>query len=451
MSDGMKGQFVWHELMTTDAKAAVGFYSKVARLTTQPAPFDKTYTTFMASGRPMGGLMVLAGGAPPNWLSYIGTADVDETTRKAQSLGAKVVKASAPVADGGRFAILEDPQGAVFAIYAFKQGQGGDAPSTDVPLGHSSWHELATADPAAAFSFYQQLFGWHTTSSMDMGAQGVYRMFGPAGAKDPLGGMYMKAPGSPGGPNWLPYIKVADARPATATAKKNGAQILHGPAQVPGGGWITMGIDPQGAMFAVHSVAARPRLRKPRRRRPRKRNRRRKRKRQPRRRPRRRKRRRRRPRPQRKRRHRVARKRRPDRRSETDELGGTDGQSNQDRIVHRRRCGGRGVLLRRLPATESRDDGGRTRGAHQSHVGLRRHPRRARARRVRARRRTGRAGQHEAARRRHGRRGSACRLAAQGRVRECHGRRQADARRGSCIPPATARLPWSSSSWRSSD
>jgi hypothetical protein len=26
--------------------------------------------------------------------------------------------------------------------------------------------------------------------------------------------------------------------------------------QVPGGGWISMGIDPQGAMFAVHSVAA---------------------------------------------------------------------------------------------------------------------------------------------------------------------------------------------------
>jgi predicted enzyme related to lactoylglutathione lyase len=254
MSDGMKGQFVWHELMTTDAKAAVGFYSKVARLTTQPAPFDKTYTTFMASGRPMGGLMVLAGGAPPNWLSYIGTADVDETTRKAESLGAKVVKPPAPVPDGGRFAILQDPQGAVFAVYAFKQGQGGEAPS-DVPLGHSSWHELATTDHAAAFSFYQQLFGWHTTSSMDMGAQGIYRMFGPAGAKDPFGGMYTKAPGSPGGPNWLPYIKVADARPATAAAKKNGAKILHGPAQVPGGGWITMGIDPQGAAFAIHSTA----------------------------------------------------------------------------------------------------------------------------------------------------------------------------------------------------
>ena len=68
--------------------------------------------------------------------------------------------------------------------------------------------------------------------------------------------MYNKAPESPGGPNWLPYIKVADARPATATAKKNGAQILNGPMQIPGGGWISMGIDPQGAMFAIHSVAA---------------------------------------------------------------------------------------------------------------------------------------------------------------------------------------------------
>jgi len=260
MSDGMQGQFVWHELMTTDAKAAVGFYSKVAKLKTQPASFEKSYTMLVGGGRPMGGLMVLAGdatatGTPPSWLTYIGTGDVDETARKAESLGGKIVKSPAPVPDGGRFAILQDPQGAVFAIYSASAAQSGNALPTDVPLGHSSWHELATTDHAAAFSFYQQLFGWQTTSSMDMGGQGVYRMFGPAGAKDPFGGMYSKAAGSPGGPNWLPYIKVADARPATKTAKSSGAQILNGPMQVPGGGWISMGIDPQGAMFAVHSAA----------------------------------------------------------------------------------------------------------------------------------------------------------------------------------------------------
>ena len=261
MSDGMTGQFVWHELMTTDAKGAVGFYSKVAKLKTQPAAFEKSYTMLVGGGRPMGGLMVLAGdatstGTPPSWLTYIGTGDVDETAKKAESLGGKIIKSPGPVPDGGRFAILQDPQGAVFAIYSASAAQRGNALPTDVPLGHSSWHELATTDHAAAFSFYQQLFGWQTTSSMDMGPQGVYRMFAPAGAKDAFGGMYTKAPGSPGGPNWLPYIKVGDARPATKTAKSRGAQILNGPMQVPGGGWISMGIDPQGAAFAIHSVAA---------------------------------------------------------------------------------------------------------------------------------------------------------------------------------------------------
>jgi len=260
MSDGMTGQFVWHELMTTDAKGAVGFYSKVAKLKTQPAAFEKSYTMLVGGGRPMGGLMVLAGdatstGTPPSWLTYIGTGDVDETAKKAESLGGKIIKSPGPVPDGGRFAILQDPQGAVFAIYSASAAQRGNALPTDVPLGHSSWHELATTDHAAAFSFYQQLFGWQTTSSMDMGPQGVYRMFGPAGAKDPFGGMYSKASGSPGGPNWLPYIKVTDARPATKTAKSSGAQILNGPMQVPGGGWISMGIDPQGAAFAIHSAA----------------------------------------------------------------------------------------------------------------------------------------------------------------------------------------------------
>jgi predicted enzyme related to lactoylglutathione lyase len=54
-------------------------------------------------------------------------------------------------------------------------------PPPDVQLGDISWHELATTDRAAAFSFYQQLFGWHETGSMDMGPQGIYQLLAPAG------------------------------------------------------------------------------------------------------------------------------------------------------------------------------------------------------------------------------------------------------------------------------
>jgi uncharacterized protein len=249
------GKFIWHELITTDTKSAVGFYSKVAGLKTQLMSPDSTYTMLVAGSVPMGGLLDTATmGGSPRWLSFILSTNTDETARQAESLGGKVLKAPADLPSGGRAAILQDPQGTVFGVWS--SGSDESPVSPDVPLGGISWHELATTDRAAAFTFYQTLFGWHETSSMDMGPQGVYQMFAPAGVKDSVGGIYGKAPESPGGPNWLPYLKVADARPVTAVAKKHGAQILTGPMQVPGGGWISMGVDPQGALFAVHSAAA---------------------------------------------------------------------------------------------------------------------------------------------------------------------------------------------------
>ena len=50
------------------------------------------------------------------------------------------------------------------------------------------------------------------------------------------------------------YALVKDAKAAAATATANGGKIINGPMEVPGGDWIAQGIDPQGAMFAVHSL-----------------------------------------------------------------------------------------------------------------------------------------------------------------------------------------------------
>jgi uncharacterized protein len=254
----IRGWFVWEELMTTDVASAASFYKKVGGLKTTQAPFDPKYTMFQGSKGNMGGLMTLpdeakAGGTPPSWISYIGTPDVDETARQAAALGGKVAKTPWTIADGGRIAILQDPQGAIFAIYANPKSTNPPPPA----VGHASWHELATSDHVAAFSFYQKLFGWYIVNDQDMGpGMGIYRLFAPEGSKDAIGGMYTKPP-APARPSaWLPYIKVANVKAATSKAKSLGATIFHGPAQVPGGGWITMGADPQGAAFAVHSTPA---------------------------------------------------------------------------------------------------------------------------------------------------------------------------------------------------
>ncbi|HUK32531.1 MAG TPA: VOC family protein [Vicinamibacterales bacterium] len=256
----IRGWFVWEELMTTDKASAASFYEKVAGVKTKTAPFDPNYSMFVGSNGNMGGLMSLpdeakAGGTRPMWISYIGTPNVDETARAAAALGGQVHKAPWDIADGGRIAILSDPQGAVFAIYS--NPKASDAPPSHVGLGHASWHELATTDYRAAFNFYQRLFGWHVVNDMEMPGTGVYRLFAPEGVKDGIGGIYTKAASQPGSPAWLPYLKVADVKKATGKAKSLGAQILHGPADVPGG-MITMAVDPQGVMFAIHQSTAMP-------------------------------------------------------------------------------------------------------------------------------------------------------------------------------------------------
>jgi predicted enzyme related to lactoylglutathione lyase len=257
MSD-YRGRFVWHELLTTDPKAAGAFFSKIIGWKTKAWGDDQRYTLFVSGDRERAGLMAVpedakAMGAQPNWMTYIGTPDVDGTARQAASLGATVLRSPEDIPGTGRYAVLRDPQGAVFGIYKSNHPAGPDAPAG---VGEFSWHELATTDYKAAFAFYQRLFGWEVTNAMDMGEMGVYQMFGQSKQGRTLGGLFNKPSQMPGPPAWLPYIRVPDARKTAEAIKKAGAQVINGPMEVPGGDWIAQGLDQQGAMFAVHSVSA---------------------------------------------------------------------------------------------------------------------------------------------------------------------------------------------------
>jgi len=258
-----RGRFVWHELMTTDTKSAAALFTKVVGWKTQSWDQNPSYTMFVFNKRPMAGLMLLpeeakAMGARPHWLSYIGTPDVDATAREAAALGATILKQPTDIPTVGRFAVLADPQGAMFAAFTPTPTEAPPADGTPA-VGDFSWHELSTSDWRAAFNFYQRLFGWEKTESMEMGPEmGTYQMYGWKGQT--LGGMFNKSKNMPGPPSWIAYIQVADAKKAAKTVATLGGQIVNGPMEVPGGSWIAQGLDLQGAMFAVHS--AKPAARK---------------------------------------------------------------------------------------------------------------------------------------------------------------------------------------------
>jgi predicted enzyme related to lactoylglutathione lyase len=253
------GNFIWHELMTTDPDAAIGFYQKTIGWGAMPWQQDESYRMFMWNGVPMAGLMLLPdqeleAGARPYWLSYVGVSDVDATLMRVDALGGKTYVAPMDVPTVGRIAVLADPQGAMFGVYQPAQpGMGGDA----LVLGDFSWHELGADDWESAWEFYRSVFGWEFDSQFEMGEAGTYWMFRRAGGSRSLGGMFNRFPGTPA-PCWVPYVYVKNADRAAELAQMHGGRVANGPMDVPGGDRIAQIVDPQGGAFAVHSAAARP-------------------------------------------------------------------------------------------------------------------------------------------------------------------------------------------------
>jgi len=257
MSNEKRGQFVWYDLMTADPKAAKDFYSQLIGWGTQEweGEGDQPYTMWTNKETPLGGVMELpeeakAAGAPPHWMAYVSVDDIEQTVSKVKEAGGSVLHDATEVPGAGSFAVLADPQGAAFAIYKPANPEGED--STDKgQIGQFSWNELATSDYKGAFSFYSDLFGWEPQEAMDMGPGGIYQIYGQGGAS--LGGMFNKPDEMPGPPMWLYYVSVKDVNVTVEKVTELGGQVLNGPMEVPGGDLIAQCVDPQGALFALHS------------------------------------------------------------------------------------------------------------------------------------------------------------------------------------------------------
>jgi predicted enzyme related to lactoylglutathione lyase len=117
-----EGEFCWNELVTTDAAAALAFYSglfgwKVVE-EMDMGPMG-TYRIFGIGDNRLGGMMTMPKGqaSPPAWLFYAETGDLDAALRRATTKGAKILNGPMDVPGGGRIAQLEDPQGAAFALH----------------------------------------------------------------------------------------------------------------------------------------------------------------------------------------------------------------------------------------------------------------------------------------------------------------------------------------------
>ena len=143
------GSFCWPELSTTDQKSATAFYRDLLGWTVNDQPMGpgEVYSMFELRGKSVAAAATMPPeerqhGVSPHWNSYVSVASADATVSQAQRLGTKVL--APPFCDataektkelGGtvmvpptdiernlRFAVMQDPQGAMFGIVRVNRG-----------------------------------------------------------------------------------------------------------------------------------------------------------------------------------------------------------------------------------------------------------------------------------------------------------------------------------------
>ena len=118
--EGVPGTVCWADLMTPDQGRAVKFYEALFGWKADPGKDNSGYLHIKNGETFLGGIPPAEHrnpNAPPHWLLYFLVENCDASTAKATNAGAKVYMAPMTMEGVGRWSVVADPQGAVFALF----------------------------------------------------------------------------------------------------------------------------------------------------------------------------------------------------------------------------------------------------------------------------------------------------------------------------------------------
>lgn len=115
------GAICWNELLTRDPDRAEQFFRALFGWSTRTSGklMEGRYRLILNGEAEAGGMMPIEpewGPMPSNWTVYFGVEDCDATVAEAERRGGKLLFPAMEIEDVGRFAYLQDPRGAVFAV-----------------------------------------------------------------------------------------------------------------------------------------------------------------------------------------------------------------------------------------------------------------------------------------------------------------------------------------------
>ena len=241
------GRPVWHDLVTIDLDAAKKFYGGLFGWTFQDFEVKEgKYALASLDGKPVAGILH-PGKRDVNvsqWVTYFSVDDVDAAAKAGKEAGAQLVVPPREIANQGRAALLVDPQGAPVAVARLT---GGDPAPAPPPLNGWLWVDLWTPDPAASSTFYRGLLGLES-EAVDLGGAPYIVL----GRGDRAYAGMIRIPQPEIRPNWLPIVRVEDARVIAERAVQLGGRVLLAPRPEIRDGKAAIVADPTGGAVAVH-------------------------------------------------------------------------------------------------------------------------------------------------------------------------------------------------------
>ena len=240
------GKVVWHDLVTPDLGGAKAYYGQLFGWTFENV--DDDYALIRDRGELIGGMAeVKSADSFSYWIPLVSVTDVDRAVATTTAAGGRRIVKPFDVPGRGRVAVLEDPQGATFAVVRSAHGDPVDREPT---ANRWLWHEVWSDDVDRSAAFYSSLVAVYSSAHTEV--RDVDYRYLESGGEPRVGLLKKRDPEI--GTTWVSYVRVADVAATVAKARALGGEVLMEPRDDLRRGSVAIVADPKGAGLVVQEV-----------------------------------------------------------------------------------------------------------------------------------------------------------------------------------------------------
>ena len=248
-TEQLTGKFIWFDLATTEFEKQKVFYGAVFDWTFRSIGNTSDDYTLIANGdhnvagmfdvKPKEGAKVGA-----LWIGLMSTNDPAKAVDIVKQSGGAVHTPPTTLAQRGTYALLRDPEGALFGVI---KSDSGDPPDEQTEIGDFLWMDLFANQLSKVGQFYQQLAGYEITKGEVK--ENVDRLILTSHGKSRAG--IVPLPKDANRAGWLPYVRVADVNETLKKVTDAGGYIMVAPDEDLLDGNLAIFSDPQGGVLGI--------------------------------------------------------------------------------------------------------------------------------------------------------------------------------------------------------